>query len=467
MDKPLAAFYALVFILIWVFDALFGPVRAASVVPGGMTPNDLAWLAEATGTTVSGSLDALLSKPVNGTLTTAKGAKIPLPANWSAAIPRATAAQAAGKLLARATPIGLAGLALYQLLHNDVGLNSDGTVAGYVFNVPTYTCSGHTVPTLAASGTPSSTCSQLVGWLNSRDSICYPANGASTTMTSVSGASCVTHTTYTNGNPASNWTYSMTAGSPATPTEPELGTAIQNSPAPTADIAQDVIKDAKTANIDFGGLGFLTPIQPTTITASPVVAPEETIATEIIPNADGTTSTRTTKVQTTATPKVTGTTVGDQALEWETSDKQTRTTTNNATGVTTTETTTTSYGTSTTQQQPDYGKFAGTGPGDGYADGLSFINSKLCAGNCAAAFSCATGNCTVAERVNSLKTKYVVSPSASGTCPPMHFDFGAYMGLGSLDITEHCTLLESMRPTLNIVLTLVIALSFIAIVLSA
>ncbi|WGS84973.1 hypothetical protein [Methylomonas sp. UP202] len=464
MDKPLAAFYAFVFILIWVFDALFGQARAAAlVVPGQMTPNDLAWLAEATGTTVSGSLDALLSKPVNGTLTTAKGAKIPLPANWSAAIPRATVAQAAGKLLARATPVGLAGLALYQLLHSSIGLNADGSQTVQADDY-TYTQSPFGIfscPTQSfGPGTTASVGSAYLSWLQS----CHP--GYNDTVAGNVVSQGVYHVKLTLGSQNTgefNVSFAPVSGSTTTrvPTEADLGTAIQNSPAPTAGIADGVIKDAKTANIDFSSLDFLKPVQPTTVSAQPVVGPEE-----VIDVATSGTKTTTTKVQTTATPKVTGTTVGDQALQWETADKATKTTTDSATGVTTTETTTTSYGTSTTQQQPDYGKFAGTGPGDGYADGLTFINSKLCGGNCAAAFSCATGNCTVAERVNVLKTKYSVSPMSSGTCPALDMDLSG-QGYGTHHTTEHCDLAETVRGVVATIMTLLTAAAVISIILTA
>ncbi|OHX37214.1 hypothetical protein BJL95_21345 [Methylomonas sp. LWB] len=456
---------------------LFGLLMAsnasagASVVPGGMTPNDLAWLAEATGTTVSGSLDALLSKPVNGTLTTAKGAKIPLPANWSAAIPRATVAQAAGKLLVRATPVGLAGLALYQLLHTNIGMNTDGTVSGYSMPAVSEVCGGGTEnPTAvwsraAATGSLQSVAAAWAAAGTAHDALCWPTHHALWTVQTCSGSSCSVKitssccgTTYTS--------YSPVAGATYTPSESDLGAAIQNSPAATGEIAQDVIKDAKTANIDFGGLGFLTPVQPTTITASPVVAGEETIATEIIPNADDTTSTRTTKLQTTATPKVTGTTVGDQALEWETSDKQTRTTTNNATGVTTTETTTTSYGTSTTQQKPDYGTFAGTDPGDGFTDGRNKVKTALCGGNCNQSFNCAAGTCSVSERMATLRTKYSLAPTASGTCPAITMDLSA-VGYGSHSSTEHCDLMESVRVQVGIIMSIMIALGVFTIILGA
>ncbi|WP_426993796.1 hypothetical protein [Methylomonas sp. CM2] len=439
----------------------------ASVVPGGMTPTDLAWLNSAIASAGSAG-DAILSRSVDGSLLTNQGKKIPLPANWSAAIPRATAAQAAGKLLARATPIGLAGLALYELLHNDVGLNSDGTrtvqADNYTYSQAPFgifSCPTHSF----GPGTTASVGSAYLSWLQS----CHPGYSDTVSGNVVSQGSYHVKLMLGSTNTGEfTVNFSPVSGSTTTvtPTEADLGTAIQNSSVPTADIAKDVIADAKTANIDFGGLGLLTPVQPTTITASPVVAGEETIATEIIPNADGTTSTRTTKVQTTATPKVTGTTVGDQALEWETSDKQTRTTTNNATGVTTTETTTTSYGTTTTQQKPDYGTFAGTDPGDGFTDGRNKVKTALCGGNCNQSFNCAAGTCSVSERMATLRTKYSLAPTASGTCPAITMDLSA-VGYGSHSSTEHCDLMESVRVQVGIIMSIMIALGVFTIILGA
>jgi len=80
---------------------------------------------------------------------------------------------------------------------------------------------------------------------------------------------------------------------------------------------------------------------PVTVSGSPVTVPQVTTGVKIIPNADGSTSTETTKQTTTFTPSKTGSTVADADIIAKESTVTTITTVNNTTNNTTTTTNTT------------------------------------------------------------------------------------------------------------------------------
>ncbi len=129
---------ALIFTIILLFT-FNNAQSAAYVVPGvggglaTVKPNNLNFWTNSILSTVGG--DALVSKsfPVSAALNTANGTNIPLPANWSARVPRVSFAASAAKILVRATPVGLAGMALYEALSPLIGLQSNGSIsaAGY------------------------------------------------------------------------------------------------------------------------------------------------------------------------------------------------------------------------------------------------------------------------------------------------------------------------------------------------
>lgn len=482
MDKPLVAFYAIVLILVWLFDAAFGPVRAAPIVsPGNISPSDMAWLQQAM-SEQGQSFNALLNKSVPSVMTTSLGKSIPLPANWAANIPRSTLAASAAKILKKAGPYGIVAYALYDYLSPLIALNPDGSIDGSD-PVYTFTWSGGTNPWTGVyygpvTGSPdigSACAAQQTGCNNMTN----PSTGVTCSAYVRDSSSCFFKASPTaspsvfypaetcSSGSLSNHRCIGGDGSSTIPlTESELAEQIQSSAATEKLLLDHAIADA--AYNDLPGTDVIPPATPATITVSPVTAPPEVISTKTINNPDGTTSTETVTETATAEPEVTGSTSEDAILNWKTKTQKQTQTTNNTTGQTTTQTETQYQGTSSTQtaQQPDYGTFTGTGPGDGYADGLAFIGTKLCGGNCLAAFSCATGNCTVAERITALKTKYSVSPSASGTCPSIDMDLSA-QGFGVHHVTEHCDLAETVRGVVAVIISVLTAAAVISIVLSA
>ncbi|WP_157198079.1 hypothetical protein [Methylomonas sp. DH-1] len=164
---------------------------------------------------------------------------------------------------------------------------------------------------------------------------------------------------------------------------------------------------------------------------------------------------------------------GSEEISYEAYTQETKKTTNNDTGEVTETTTQTNHGqtvvenNTTNTQQIEWGTFTGASPDDGYADGLAFINDKLCNGDCDASPTCSTGTCSVSERIDDLQETYGVNPTASGDCPAISFDFGQFMELGLVESTYHCDLLESMRTSLAAIMSLVIAITCISIILSA
>lgn len=75
---------------------------------------------------------------------------------------------------------------------------------------------------------------------------------------------------------------------------------------------------------------------PVTVNAPPVTSPEETVKVESKPGPNGSTDTTTTKQQSTVTPQVSGSTVGDTVIKYPSTTTITQTTINNITNETTT-----------------------------------------------------------------------------------------------------------------------------------
>lgn len=444
------------------YTAAFVTTNAAG--PPTVSFFDMKFWQNAVSTSAAGS--AVATSANNASLTTALGKSVPLPANFAASIPRATLAQSAAKILVRGTAVGLAGFALYDLLHSHIGLNADGSLTSNTYTRSGTGCWGHSPYNFTG------TTAQYVSYWITFETNCFAQYqpGWTSTVTVVSDG--VYHETMFNASGvqqfSGNATLTLVGSTQIAPADSDLSSAIQNSPATESQIFDRALKDSVDNGIDFGTSGLMTPATPLTSNAIPVVGPEEVISTEQISNPDGTTSTRTTKNQTTATPVSTGTTIADKALEWQTSDKTTTTTVNNTTNVTTTTTTNTNYGSSTTQQPQkiDWGSFVGSNPGDGFVDGKAMVNTSLCGGNCSQALNCSTGSCTIAERINAIKTKYAVAPIATGICPAIDMDLSAQF-FGAHHVTEHCDLAESVRGIVATIFTILTAIGVITIIMSA
>lgn len=321
----------LIIFLVFFSSSSFG---ALSVVPGRISPSDSAWLESAIASEATGA--AAVSKPVYSTMTTSQGTKIILPSQWAASIPRGTLASSAASVLKRAGVAGIAAYGLYQLLSPLIGLNQDGTVTtttpptardscyaeavaqstagGYAYCSPTRPDNGYTSGNqfYQCHSNPNTTCYWV--WQNQ-----YPKAGYGTPTTSTGPVS-----------------------------ESDLSSKIQNSSAANVPLLQNTIRDARLSqgpNISFG-----LDANAASVSASPVVGPQETVKTTTTPNPDGSTSTTTETEQTTATP-TTGPVTGDAIAEWKTATERRRQTVNNTSGQTQLEISTENQGTSTTQAQ--------------------------------------------------------------------------------------------------------------------
>lgn len=452
-------------ILIIAALASFGVTAAPIISPGQLTANDLLWLSDAT--TTQGTLSALMNKPFSGSMTTALGKSIPLPANWSAAIPRATLAASAANVLKRAGGYGLAAYTVYSVLSPMIGLNEDGTVttsqlldsynASYTFNA---------CPAFSGTQTTSGSTAAVCSWMSGKVSAAYSVCGYSGPPTVVPDGqgSCK----YSTGSTVPIAWAQIGGSVPVTTSlsESELATRIQNSSATDKALLDAALADSVAHSFSNDMVKILPSSTPATVTASPVVGPDEVVSTAQVQNGDGTTSTVQKKAKTTATPQVLGSTAGDLNLEWQTSTTETTTTTNNSTNATTVSTSVVNHGTTTTEKPVDYGKFSGSDPGDAFADGKAKIQTALCGGNCAQALTCAAGVCSVSERIETIKTKYTLGTTYSGECPAFTFDISG-QGYGSHSSTAYCGLAESVRGSVATIITIAIALSVVMIILGA
>lgn len=145
--------------------------------------------------------------------------------------------------------------------------------------------------------------------------------------------------------------------------------------------------------------------------------------------------------------------------------------------VTTHQTTTTnitnvdgSTTTITTNNVPDgSGSITATPAGDGKAKGKAAIDSVLsefCGGDCNTPPNCVKGTCSVSERLTTLKNKYTLNPTASGTCDPMDINMSS-QGFGNHSVDVMCTLAEGQRSTIKTIMDMMIAIGFIFIVMGA
>jgi len=104
--------------------------------------------------------------------------------------------------------------------------------------------------------------------------------------------------------------------------------------------------------------------------------------------------------------------------------------------------------------------------GNGKSDGKTAISSVLCKGDCGASPSCISGTCSPSERIDRLKGLYSLSASASGECPPIEMDLSG-VGLGNHSVSGHCSLMESVRSSVSVIMTIVMTIGFIFILMSA
>lgn len=75
----------------------------------------------------------------------------------------------------------------------------------------------------------------------------------------------------------------------STPTETELTSKISASPLSAAQLFDKSLADAIAKDLTNAETNLVPSSSPVTPSASPVVGPDETISTQVIPNADGTT----------------------------------------------------------------------------------------------------------------------------------------------------------------------------------
>jgi len=354
-----AKLYPLVFLAgLFCYNSVTFAALSPVVTQAAIATNTGTWWQGATA--VSNASGAQLSKGVAASLLTSLGAANSLPATLSTTVPRATLAAGAAKLLKNAGGVGLAAYALYALLSPVIGLDADGNINDLVFLPSVETaCYGYSVPQ-AGPGTPGDVCNARASacTANAAAYIAAHPNGASVYWSATASSSMCTFTVH--DTTAADVVYTVglsnsTGSSGQAPSEALLADTINNSNVASHDLWMKELQDfvAHPNGIDFG-LNILPHTNPVAIAASPVVMPEEVISTQTVTNPDGTTTTVTTKSQVTATPHVSGDTVGDVASEWRTAEKQTQTAVNNATGATTTTVTNTDQGNTTTKQAGNF-----------------------------------------------------------------------------------------------------------------
>lgn len=351
---------------------------ATSVTPPFPSWSDLA--AVNGGYTVSsGASEAVVSRVSTGTLVTNTGRLIPLAANFTAQIPRATLAQAAAKIIKKAGPAGLLAWGLYELFSPMFGLNSDGTVApvsvtgnadAYYWvnadgNYPRSTSEQTAVARCAAYSSPQYSGVWYPGtqghqtsdyssfpciWSGRSDisfgdsanrQLCQFGNYFNQTVNV-----CMPRPTCTSGQIWNGQSCVSSSGVPVS--ESDLKDKIAQSPATPAEIFDKSLQDTVREGIKNKDVGLIPSTVPASVTASPVASPVETVKTTTSPNPDGTTTTTTEQEQVTATPTSRGSTAGDSAVDWNVETSRTTTARNNTSGEAKVTTEVTNAGTSVT-----------------------------------------------------------------------------------------------------------------------
>ncbi len=416
-------FMTIVLFIVLIIDA-FSPARAAVVVtPASVNTASASFWSGSILSSVGGS--AVVSKAIQGTVTTAKGSAVALPANWTATIPRATLSASAANIIKRAGVYGLAAYSLYSLLSPAINLNSDGTInaipdsytytyAAGTFGQPCYTTQNY-------SGTTASICSavnaQRSTWYSCSNTSNFVATGA---PSNGDKGYCVI---VSNQTPVHTLSPVSGGTSPQSVTESDLASRIQSSSVASGDLFGAQLADINAGRgngIDFGA-AVVPRNTPTAVTASPVTGPAETISTATTPNPDGSTTTTTKPAQTTATPKISGNTAGDAALDWETSTTTTTTAHNNTTGQDQVSTETTNNGTTTTAQpQPE--------------SDLCKLHPDIAA--CAQLGSVPTES-AVAVQTHDVAVNFTAPSSVAGSCPaPVQVEIHPpYIGTRTLSIS--------------------------------
>ena len=296
---------------------------------------------------------AQVTAPRPASLQTLLNKVVPLPANWTVSIPRATLALSGAKVL-KALPYVGAAVSLFSIAQT-MGLSDDGSIV----TLGDCYVQGWNIGTLDEA--KNSGCNPLVSAVDTSVAARNAANPTHTPMTSPynygaeeAGRILVFAAFATGGSgPCCYIWHYITNGSSVPATEQMIADRLIASAATEGQLADAVIRDSVAKNIDFGESGFMTPTTPVSVSVAPVSAPQETISTGTVPNPDGSTNTITKRATTTATPTVTGSTAGDTNISWETSTTETTTTTNNTTNVSTTTTTNNYDGTTTTKVETD------------------------------------------------------------------------------------------------------------------
>lgn len=316
--------------------------------------------------TISG--DSAITAVGNVAVTTADGLKIPVPTSIVATVGKASLAAAAVKFIPY---VGYAVTAaqIYNMLHDatigagyvpcpsgvvsSVGCAPDSSVpAGSIDPTQTgwvqggywggaYHCQPgmHCTADMAAQSTAMTNCGTLI-WMT----IVWDSTQSRANVTCKASSGYVYPASPIS--PETGVTPRFKAIPLIVPASSQVQSDLQNSLSKSSVMAA-ILYNAMRADMLANPSGVVQPADvvpaasPVAVVANPVTSPETVVKVQTIPNADGSTSTETTKSATTVTPVRTGTTVGDTAITYNTSNTTTVTNVNNTTNVTTTNTTTT------------------------------------------------------------------------------------------------------------------------------
>lgn len=243
-------------------------------------------------------------------------------------MPRAQIASAAAGILKRVPAVAVAA-GLYALLSPSIGLNTDGQI--YVAGTLTQTCTQWAVQNYGAG----SYCYD--GGSLPRQWICRPT-GCGYEWLDNSYVSCC---------------LSAAQGGYQSVGQQALADAISSSNVASHALISAALADAIAQSYTNDMVQIVPSNTAVSVSASPVTTPAEVVSTRTSPNPDGSTTTTTETVQTTATPEVRGTTAADIAVDWKTATTTTTTAQNNTSGVSQTTTQTDQQGTTTTAQETD------------------------------------------------------------------------------------------------------------------
>jgi hypothetical protein len=312
----------------------------------------------------TGLTDAVALSAVGNVSVIAANEAVFVPVTATATIGKAALAQAAGKIITGANVLGAAFTA-YQVYqwYKDSGILTcappDFFCKPATAPIPAngnWGYQGFSVPYVYATG--QAVCDYMAGPPMSRGASTFSYNPPPYTYPDTNEGRCTTGSGAVVAYPSSrdtascgtNYTLSggscVYSGSLPAPTAGayspgDLQTAVTSptlTPAKTKSlwdaIQADNAKFPILKNID-----IVPTTTPLTWTAPPVAIPQTVTKTQTIPNADGSTSTETTRQSGTVTPTPKGSTIGDGGLQFPTSTVTTVTNVNNTTNATTVNTT--------------------------------------------------------------------------------------------------------------------------------